>query len=147
MASGNAPDYRDLTQKQQATWATGDFNIIARQIMSVSEELVSAVDPHAGERVLDVACGSGNAALVAARRWCEVTGIDLPVEPAAETPATVNDWIIQQLGRPVQGGEIVAADGVRAVVRKVRRQRVLEAQIAGKSDQLSQGIMAVPQTS
>ena len=51
-----------------------------------------------------------------------------------EPPTTVNDWVIHQLGRPVQGGEVVSADGVRAVVRKVRRQRVLEAQIAGPSD-------------
>jgi tRNA/tmRNA/rRNA uracil-C5-methylase (TrmA/RlmC/RlmD family) len=44
--------------------------------MSASGALVHAVDPHAGERVLDVACGSGNTALVAARRHCEVSGID-----------------------------------------------------------------------
>ncbi len=76
----------------------------------------------------------------------EVTGIDLPAEGAAEPPATVNDWVIQRLGRPVQGGEIVSADGVRAVVRKVRRQRVLEAQIAGKTVEDSQGFMAFPPT-
>ncbi|MBW3592004.1 MAG: class I SAM-dependent methyltransferase, partial [Actinobacteria bacterium] len=42
----------------------------------MAEVLCEAVDPHGGERVLDVACGSGTAALVAARRYCEVTGID-----------------------------------------------------------------------
>lgn len=42
----------------------------------MAETLCGAVDPHPSDRVLDVSCGSGNAALVAARRYCEVTGID-----------------------------------------------------------------------
>lgn len=71
-----ATDYEAVTERQQATWATGDFNVISRLIMPMSEALVRAVDPHAGQRVLDVACGSGNAALIAGRRFCEVTGID-----------------------------------------------------------------------
>ena len=57
-------------------WSSGDFNVIAIATMSAAEMLVEAVDPHAGDRVLDVACGSGNVSLVAARRYCEVTGID-----------------------------------------------------------------------
>lgn len=74
--NASSPDYGAITERQQATWATGDFNEIARQIVSVSEDLCRALDPHAGHRVLDVACGSGNAALVAARRYCTVSGID-----------------------------------------------------------------------
>lgn len=69
-------DYRALTGRQQATWATGDFHEISRQIVPVSEALCQAVDPRPGERVLDIACGSGNTALIAARRYCEVAGID-----------------------------------------------------------------------
>jgi ubiquinone/menaquinone biosynthesis C-methylase UbiE len=72
----NPIDYRAITARQQATWATGDFNELARQIIPVSEALVRACDPRAGQRVLDVACGSGNAALIAARRYCDVSGID-----------------------------------------------------------------------
>lgn len=72
----NQIDYGAITVRQQATWATGDFNEVARQIMPVSEALVRACDPRAGQRVLDVACGSGNAALIAARRYCEVSGVD-----------------------------------------------------------------------
>jgi SAM-dependent methyltransferase len=69
-------DYKGITQRQQATWAAGDFHELGRQTMVISEALVQAADPHAGQRVLDVACGTGNAALVAGRRYCEVTGID-----------------------------------------------------------------------
>ncbi|MFW6174780.1 MAG: class I SAM-dependent methyltransferase [Chloroflexota bacterium] len=69
-------DHQSITERQQATWATGDFNVISRLTMPMSEALVQGVDPHAGQRVLDVACGAGNAALVAGRRFCEVTGID-----------------------------------------------------------------------
>lgn len=69
-------DYTAITERQQATWSEGDFNVLALGVMPASEGIVAAVDVHAGERVLDVACGSGNAALVAARRNAEVTGID-----------------------------------------------------------------------
>ncbi len=72
----NLPDYSAITSKQRDTWAMGDFNVIALSIMPVSEGLVASVDPHPGQRVLDVACGSGNTALVAARRYCDVVGVD-----------------------------------------------------------------------
>lgn len=73
---GETTDYKDITESQQETWSAGDFNQIARLNVGMAEELVRDTDPHAGERVLDVACGSGTAALVAARRYCETTGID-----------------------------------------------------------------------
>lgn len=69
-------DLKAVTQQQKETWATGNFNEIARQNVTMAETLCTAADPRPGDRVLDVACGSGTAALVAARRYCEVTGID-----------------------------------------------------------------------
>jgi SAM-dependent methyltransferase len=69
-------DYSAVTARQQATWASGDFNEIGRQTVPAVEALCEAVDPHAGERVLDVACGNGSLALAAARRYCEVAAID-----------------------------------------------------------------------
>src|SRR5688500_1087889 len=69
-------DFTAITARQQATWSEGDFNVVAWGVMPASEAIVAAVDVHGGERVLDVACGSGNAALVAARRNADVTGID-----------------------------------------------------------------------
>jgi SAM-dependent methyltransferase len=66
-----------LRQAQQKTWSEGDFAMVAGLVMMVSEELVEALEVVPGERVLDVACGSGNAALAAARRsWGNVVGID-----------------------------------------------------------------------
>jgi ubiquinone/menaquinone biosynthesis C-methylase UbiE len=72
----NLTDYQNITKQQQATWSTGDFNEIARQNVWMAEALCQAADPRPGQRVLDVACGSGTAALVAARRYCRVAGID-----------------------------------------------------------------------
>lgn len=68
--------YETITARQKETWASGDFHQIARQNVCMAEALCEAVDPHPGEHVLDVACGSGTAALVAARRYCNVIGID-----------------------------------------------------------------------
>lgn len=70
------PDLAAIKQRQQATWATGDYHMIGTQIVIVSELLIEALDLHSTEHVLDVATGSGNAALAAARRGCEVTGLD-----------------------------------------------------------------------
>ena len=61
---------------QQRAWAAGDFSRFATTIVIVSEALCEAVDLHAGQEVLDVATGSGNTAIAAARRWCHVTGLD-----------------------------------------------------------------------
>jgi ubiquinone/menaquinone biosynthesis C-methylase UbiE len=69
-----------VKQRQQATWASGDYAAVGALIVPVAERLVDLADLRAGSRVLDVATGSGNAALAAARLHCEVVGIDY-VEP------------------------------------------------------------------
>lgn len=85
-------DYADITKSQRETWETGDFNEIARQNVVMAEALCEAVDPRPEQRVLDVACGSGTAALVAERRYCDVTGIDyaLGLIERAKTRARAN---------------------------------------------------------
>lgn len=75
-AATPAPDLAAIKQRQQATWSSGDYHMIGTQIQIVSELLIEALDVHSTERVLDVATGSGNAALAAARRGCEVVGSD-----------------------------------------------------------------------
>jgi ubiquinone/menaquinone biosynthesis C-methylase UbiE len=75
-AHAASPDFPAITARQQQTWATGDYNVVANTIMPVADALVAEADPRPGQRVLDVACGSGNCAIVAARRHCEVTGVD-----------------------------------------------------------------------
>jgi ubiquinone/menaquinone biosynthesis C-methylase UbiE len=71
-----APDLTQVKQRQQQMWASGDFHAVATLIQPVADELCEAVDLQAGWQVLDVACGSGNAAIAAARCGCEVVGID-----------------------------------------------------------------------
>jgi SAM-dependent methyltransferase len=63
-----APDYEAIKQRQQATWASGDFAIIGTTLQIVGESLAEAADVRAGEQVLDVAAGNGHATLAAARR-------------------------------------------------------------------------------
>ena len=70
------PDLAAVKQKQQQTWASGDFAVIASRMALISERLVDHADLHSGWRVLDVATGSGNAAIAAARLGCHVVGID-----------------------------------------------------------------------
>jgi SAM-dependent methyltransferase len=73
---GLAPDFAAVKSRQQGTWASGDFSVVASRIVFQAEHLCETADIQAGWRVLDVATGSGNAALAAARRGCEVVGID-----------------------------------------------------------------------
>src|SRR5437762_13997943 len=70
------PNYAVIKQRQQATWASGDFSVVASRIVYQAEQLCETADLQAGWRVLDVATGSGNAALSAARRGCEAVGVD-----------------------------------------------------------------------
>ena len=70
------PDFAAIKQRQQATWASGDFAVVGTTLQIVGESLAEAVDLRAGERVLDVAAGNGNATLAAARRFADVTSTD-----------------------------------------------------------------------
>jgi len=70
------PDYGSIKTRQQASWSSVDFGRIGVRLQIVGESLCEAVDLRAGERVIDVAAGNGNASLAAARRFAEVTSTD-----------------------------------------------------------------------
>jgi ubiquinone/menaquinone biosynthesis C-methylase UbiE len=76
VTSAAAPDLDAIKARQQQTWASGDYAAVAATIPIISEQLCDSADLRAGWRVLDVAGGSGNTALAAARCGCEVVSLD-----------------------------------------------------------------------
>ncbi len=76
MLDETGPDLDAVKRRQQETWASGDFAVVAARIVLVAEQLCDTADLHAGWRVLDVATGSGNAAIAAARLGCTAVGVD-----------------------------------------------------------------------
>src|ERR1044072_5600854 len=80
-----------LKEKLKATWMAGDFGRIAKQIAASGDEFISRLGLKSGDRVLDVACGSGNLAVPAARTGATVTGVDIAtnlLEQARERAAS-----------------------------------------------------------
>ena len=71
-----AVDLTAVKNKQHLAWSAGDYAVVGTTLQIVGETLCEALDLRAGERVLDVAAGNGNATLAAARRWCHVVSTD-----------------------------------------------------------------------
>jgi ubiquinone/menaquinone biosynthesis C-methylase UbiE len=99
-------DLVTIKARQQQTWAQGDYMLMSADLVLVSELLCETIDLRAGQTVLDVATGSGNTALAAARRRCDVIGIDYApsmlvlgqARAAAERlPVTFRDGDAEQL--------------------------------------------------
>jgi SAM-dependent methyltransferase len=77
----DGPDLQAITQIQQAIWSEGDFAMVANLVYFPSEALAEALEIVPDERVLDVASGSGNAAIAAARRaWGNTVSSDFVPE-------------------------------------------------------------------
>jgi SAM-dependent methyltransferase len=75
------PDFQAATQTQQQTWSNGDFAMVASIVFHAADDLAEELEIFPGERVLDVACGSGNGAISAARRaWGNTVGLDFVPE-------------------------------------------------------------------
>jgi SAM-dependent methyltransferase len=72
----STPDFAAVKERQQAAWSSGDFHAVATRIALTADSLVDTADLQAGWRVLDVATGSGNAAIAAARLGCVAVGVD-----------------------------------------------------------------------
>jgi cyclopropane fatty-acyl-phospholipid synthase-like methyltransferase len=75
-----ALDVAQSKQNQRKMWAAGDYPDLARTVERAAEALVARCDVRPGHELLDVATGSGNAAIVAARLGARVTGLDLTPE-------------------------------------------------------------------
>src|SRR5262245_53655793 len=74
-----ATDMDALKSRLKATWMAGDFGLIARSYEAGAAEFVRRLGLAPGTKVLDVACGTGNLALPAARAGAIVTGVDIAV--------------------------------------------------------------------
>ncbi len=74
--SSPAVDLAAVKGRQQVAWSAGDYAVVGTTLQIVGETLCEALDLRAGERVLDIAAGNGNATLAAARRWTDVTSTD-----------------------------------------------------------------------
>jgi ubiquinone/menaquinone biosynthesis C-methylase UbiE len=70
----------EFKQRQRAMWSAGDYAALSEYIADVGERVVERAGVAASMSVLDVACGTGNAALPAARAGGRVTGLDLVPE-------------------------------------------------------------------
>ncbi len=70
------PDFAALKIRQQAAWTSGDYAVVGTTLQLVGEALCEALDLRAGQKVLDVAAGNGNASLAAAHCWCDVISTD-----------------------------------------------------------------------
>src|SRR5215217_2834788 len=87
MESGAISELSALKTKLQATWSAGDFGQIAKYYADDAAGFIKRLDLKPGMTVLDVACGTGNLAIPAARTGATVTGIDIApnlVEQARE---------------------------------------------------------------
>jgi SAM-dependent methyltransferase len=100
-------------------WGEGHYEHVAPELLPAAEAVVERLAPQAGEHVVDVGCGTGNAALIAARRGARVTGVDPSArlvelaEAAARDERLEAGFVQGEAGAlPVEDG---AADGVLSV--------------------------------
>lgn len=77
MSTAPSPEMETLKSRLKTTWEAGDFAEIAKGIESTAEAFVDRLNIQPGMKVLDVACGSGNLAVTAAKKGADVTGIDI----------------------------------------------------------------------
>src|SRR5690349_6969298 len=77
MQKATATDIYALKERMRDTWMAGDFGVIAAYTAEAAKQFVDRLNIAPGTRVLDVACGTGNTAIPAAKRGAVVTGVDI----------------------------------------------------------------------
>jgi len=109
-------DFATIKESQRAGWQAGDYPRVGNTLQIIAELLVEAADVRAGQRVLDVACGQGNAALAAARRFADATGVDYAVNlleqgraraAAEHLPVTFTEGDAEALPGPDRSFDVV----------------------------------------
>lgn len=77
MSSPTSSEMEAIRSRLKSTWEAGDFSEVAKIIENAAVEFVGRLDIKPGMKVLDVACGSGNLSIPAAKNGADVTGIDI----------------------------------------------------------------------
>jgi SAM-dependent methyltransferase len=85
------PELAQLKQRMKAGWMAGDFGQIARKLSNGADEFIARLDLRPGMKVLDVACGTGNQSLPAARAGATVTGVDIATNLLAQAQQRAAD--------------------------------------------------------
>jgi len=75
--TATTPDINAIKSKMKTIWTAGDFGKIAEIIQGGADEFIDRLNLKPGETVLDVACGTGNTAIPAAKKGAAVTGVDI----------------------------------------------------------------------
>ena len=75
--NASSPQFAQLKSAMKSTWMAGDFGEIAKYAAREGENFVARLQLKPGQRVLDVACGTGNTAIPAARSGTDVIGVDI----------------------------------------------------------------------
>ena len=79
----NTTEIDALKSRLKATWMDGNYDYFSRFMESSAVEFLDRLNIQSGTRLLDVACGSGQLALIAARRGARVTGVDIATNAIA----------------------------------------------------------------
>ena len=87
MSTTAPPDIEALKTRIRATWTSGDFGVIARIVEEAEEALIDRLKITPEMKVLDVACGTGNSAIPAARLGADVIGVDIAPNLLAQARA------------------------------------------------------------
>lgn len=92
-------ELEQLREQARATWSAGDYDAVSEPLWLAGSRVVTATDVRPGDRVLDVACGTGNAAVQAAQAGGDVTGLDLTpallerAEARAQAAGLEVEWV------------------------------------------------------